>query len=437
MSDQIQDADGLYYPYINIRDDTWLKTSLLYFPHIVRMVPANYETGATGLMRTLAATRGARDEPLLGSYTLRSLAADEAVDRLTFRLIEDAGRDQNFAQRFSRTAARVAYGHDELFQIHRGKAPQYFWDKLKNLGMMWQAPYRIPGTIDLDEEWASLHPLLGEAFMATVAIAVAKEKGMDIITETPGVHRATACREEDAVYELLIRQRSEEKKTIVGRIKDALASRASEVENPRAEMTLRLAHLVIVGNFDVSALQPHDLAEMSKNREALFDFRRYLGKRVSEIPVMTSETERERRLHAVAEEAIAEWRKNVPTFSKFARRFFGLGLLDKSERTMTDLAKSLIPGSLTGAALIPGAVTGTPVSVMANAGGSASLLGAPLIAAGPGLAVALAIYGIKTWQGLRGEEMSAPLRYLSLLKKQGATLLLAAPPNSEGDARTR
>ena len=63
MSDEIKDADGLYYPYINIRDDTWLKTSLPYFPHVVRMVPANYETGATGLMRTLATTRSSVPYP--------------------------------------------------------------------------------------------------------------------------------------------------------------------------------------------------------------------------------------------------------------------------------------------------------------------------------------------------------------------------------------
>jgi hypothetical protein len=55
----------------------------------------------------------------------------------------------------------------------------------------------------------------------------------------------------------------------------------------------------------------------------------------------------------------------------------------------------------------------------------------PTAPAPPRIGVALAIYGIKTWHGLRQEEMSGRLRYLSLLKQQGATLLVAMPPQRE------
>jgi hypothetical protein len=111
--------------------------------------------------------------------------------------------------------------------------------------------------------------------------------------------------------------------------------------------------------------------------------------------------------------------------SSFARRFFGVGLLDKSEKAMTDLAKALVPGSLTAAAT-------AATTAAATAVGTASLVTSPIvIAAAPGLAVALAVYGIKTWHGLKQEEMSGPLRYLSLLKKQGATLMVTAPPQRE------
>jgi hypothetical protein len=44
------------------------------------------------------------------------------------------------------------------------------------------------------------------------------------------------------------------------------------------------------------------------------------------------------------------------------------------------------------------------------------------LAAALGLVIALSIYEIKTRRGLKQEEMSDPLRYLSLLKQQGATL---------------
>ena len=93
---------------------------------------------------------------------------------------------------------------------------------------------------------------------------------------------------------------------------------------------------------------------------------------------------------------------------------------------MTDLAKALVPGSLTSAAIVVTAAGAAP------AAGAAVLVTSPIvISAAPGLAVALAVYGIKTWHGLRQEDMSGPLRYLLLLKQQGATLLVAPPPQAE------
>jgi hypothetical protein len=341
MSDEIYDSDGLYYPYINVRDENWLKVSLLYFPHVLRMVPAGYPTNPTAFMRKLQFTRGSRDEPLLGAYSLRSLEADEAVDRLTARLLEDARQDPEFSKRFSRQAVHSAYGKDDIFQVHRGKAPQAFWNELKRLGLMWEGRYRKGNNrenigldereaIKLDDEWITLHPLLGEAFMTTIAIAVAKEKGLEIITDTPSLHRAEALYSEEAAYDMLIRPLSRSKR-VFQIAKETLFGVDPGGDTKRA-MTMRVAQIVVASNFDVSSLSADDLANMSKNREALFDFRRYLTKKVSEIPRMNSETERERRLQAVATEVIADWRKTVPTFSKFARRFFGIGLLDKSEK---------------------------------------------------------------------------------------------------------
>ena len=35
---------GLYYPYFHVRDERWLKVAALYWPKIVRIVPADYQT---------------------------------------------------------------------------------------------------------------------------------------------------------------------------------------------------------------------------------------------------------------------------------------------------------------------------------------------------------------------------------------------------------
>ncbi|MFJ2262847.1 hypothetical protein ACIOKD_31840 [Streptomyces sp. NPDC087844] len=33
---------AIYYPYIHVQDDTWLKAAALYWPHIGRIVPEDY-----------------------------------------------------------------------------------------------------------------------------------------------------------------------------------------------------------------------------------------------------------------------------------------------------------------------------------------------------------------------------------------------------------
>jgi hypothetical protein len=47
---------GLYYPFINFRDDQWLKIAALYWPKMARIVPAGYPT------RDSEATRALNDE---------------------------------------------------------------------------------------------------------------------------------------------------------------------------------------------------------------------------------------------------------------------------------------------------------------------------------------------------------------------------------------
>ena len=35
---------GLYFPFVHIRDDDWLKMAVLYWPSVRRLVPADYLT---------------------------------------------------------------------------------------------------------------------------------------------------------------------------------------------------------------------------------------------------------------------------------------------------------------------------------------------------------------------------------------------------------
>jgi hypothetical protein len=243
--------------------------------------------------------------------------------------------------------------------------------------------------------------------MATVAAAAAGDQGLEVVTDSSRVHAIASSRDEDAIYQTLFHDKS-----------------SAGISEPA--MTLRLAHLVIVGGFDVSELSPEDLAKMSKNREALFDFRGYLAKLVGQIPEMDSELRRDAYLKAAA--ALDEWQKSVRNMSGFARRFFGIGLLDKSERAMTDLAKAgprLAHHSryCNHDCLCSSGRWRRHIGHQSNRNS-----GCTWIDGRPG--------GLRNWHGLKQEEMSGPLRYLSLLKQQGATLLVAAPPQRENASAT-
>jgi hypothetical protein len=272
------------------------------------MVPPGFETRDSDFAAGLAQRRGSRDEPLLGSYQLRSSATDKAVDRFRCRLLDDIQNNPSFANRFSREATLDAHDRrDDVFQIHRGNASDDFWSKLLERGLMWTVLQHNR------DEWAAVHPILGEAFMATVA-AAAGDQGLEVVIDSSRVHAIASSRDEDAIYQTLFHDKS-----------------SAGISEPA--MTLRLAHLVIVGGFDVSELSPEDLAKMSKNREALFDFRpRVPAKLVGQIPEMDSELRRDAYLKAAATAALDEWQESVRNMSGFARRLFGIGLLDKSER---------------------------------------------------------------------------------------------------------
>jgi hypothetical protein len=49
---------GLYYPFINFRDDQWLKIAALYWPKIARIVPAGYATRDSETTRALIGELG-------------------------------------------------------------------------------------------------------------------------------------------------------------------------------------------------------------------------------------------------------------------------------------------------------------------------------------------------------------------------------------------
>lgn len=77
---------GLYYPYIHIRKDTWLKAAALYWKRVDRIVPHDYPTRDSPTARSLIDDLGFIEDRRPG-------AAAQKTSRLFLDLLRDRGSD--------------------------------------------------------------------------------------------------------------------------------------------------------------------------------------------------------------------------------------------------------------------------------------------------------------------------------------------------------
>ena len=212
--------------------------------------------------------------------------------------------------------------------------------------------------------------------MSVVAIAIARHKGLDIVTSDGTLHHALAVLDEEEVFARLARTGEASKET----------SAAEKVDE--------LAELVMTSCFNLNKLSAKDIGELSKNGKDLRAFKTALVPIAESIPEILDRSEREKKLKEKAVEVIDEWRKYKKSLSKFALE----ALLETSEVKFPEFAAAVLAGG-TGLAL----------------------------ASGAGLAI-----GLLTWKGLGiwrkyKDHRDNPFSYLSKIEKTGATLVFATP----------
>jgi len=88
--------DGLYYPYINVRNVNWLKATLLCFPHVLRMVPQGYIRNEPSEMREFAEILGTSNRPLLQAVNVREPQYEPVQHQFLNRLRSDFEQDPDF-----------------------------------------------------------------------------------------------------------------------------------------------------------------------------------------------------------------------------------------------------------------------------------------------------------------------------------------------------
>lgn len=364
----VLDRDALYYPRIHIRDPHWLKQTLLCFPQVRRMVPIGFPLQDPPEVHEFRKLRGPRDEPLLSEEDVYGFAVYEAQFRLAERL---KVQPEERLRRFTRDATQRRFGRVDSFQIHRGKLMDVL-HFLEPQGYAW-----APSTGDRSE-WVALHPDLGTAIMSFIAIAIAEAKGLDIVTPSQYAHLALATRDENLVFEEMMRgwgpARLHTKRDISDKVDD-------------------LVQVVMRSCFDVTRLTPRQIADLVNDGKDLRTFKNALVPIAESIPDVTDEQERRKRFDEAAGEVLAKWRmyrKSLPRFAVDA---------------IMNVSKVKPPDVFT---TISGVFSSHFV-----VGVEGSLMVGFLVHAG------LSVY--RDWK----ERVNSPMRYLTRVEKAGAVLTIS------------
>jgi hypothetical protein len=353
----VEERFALYYPYIHIRDDDWLKNTLLTFGQVRRMVPRDFELTDHELVYQLRKLKDSNGNAFVTEEALDTAAVFDAQSRLLDRLRADPIAPAQFSRD---EAGRL--GSPDAFQVHREKASTELLKYLTANKMAWPALTREKDP----KNWFSVHPHLGEAIMSLTAIAIARDKGLSIVTSDARVHQALVTNDEKAVF-------------------DALASRTSRQMIPMKSGADEVLQAVIVHSFDLSTLSAEDVAALVREQTSLRALRESIEKEAAKIPPIANMQEREARLKAAAAQVKEQWRS-----SKRNRVW-------EAMKTLVDISQLALPATAT--SLLEGA----------------SLTSVTL---GAGLAVVFLTYsGFRAVRSFR-EAGNTPFRYLTLIEER-------------------
>jgi hypothetical protein len=301
--------------------------------------------------------------------------------------IEADARDWKFRERFSedRTLRERPAENPLGFQMHQGKLAYPLREVLAKHRLAW-VPNKLE-IFDVNAQYVSMHPTLGEAIMSTLAVACALTEGAHIVGDKRSgpLHEHLQSLRVDDVYNGVIH-----------------GGPAESVERATAH---QLFEVVIGLACDTSKIGPQELAKLGEDRKAIRALLSELSTRASSIGAMYSGDKRDKAFQDHAASILAEWRSDAANMSNYCRRLLGLTLLDPGKDAMS--------------ALLEGAFT---MANSSTAGGITGLLTAPLgpvVQFGSGIAVGLIAHGIKTYVEMHSNAGKGVYRYLTAMEKAG------------------
>lgn len=399
------DMDALNYPYIRVRSADWLKRTLLLFPHVARMTPFNNAPADDPEIDAFCWQAGARG-PLLRSADLHAAHVVQAQREMIVAL--ESLRREIGTRRFGvlkkwpsdgptdpgLTIWEQRLGHGrQSFQIHGEKVLDELAHYLLRQGLAW---YPQNGRAH-GPSYIEMHPMLGEAVMATLAMACAENEGMRVVTEFPRLHG-----------KLLGVPRG-----------DVLNAAFSPAMGRGSTSPQQVAEFVVYRRCNVEALTVERIAALKGERDALAAFRTKLEDLAATLPpTIHDETRLEERLNDLLNDMFEDWRRDQANLSSYTRQLFGEGALTEPGKLIQKLVEDVVKpgggptalGAASGAAAIHHSIGGLTLGAAAGAAA--------------GFAVAVVFRAIGAWGDTKKAAAGSPYRYLTTLQEHGVSFSL-------------
>jgi hypothetical protein len=205
---------GLYFPFVHIRDDDWLKMAALYWPSVRRLVPADYLKHDSATARTFFDADVLRDEDpgrlmaALGSDLARAgwdLAT--ALRKNADRLVRDFSLTRAYADWDGESQLPGGPdGEPQLGWIHVTKFQMDVLEQLLEMGLARRGRSSDPvrGHAGPPALWIGVHPALAGAYMTALAGWIGRAARLQPLTDQTDLRAATANTDVGAALGLLM-----------------------------------------------------------------------------------------------------------------------------------------------------------------------------------------------------------------------------------------
>jgi Family of unknown function (DUF6236) len=195
---------GLYFPFIHVRDDDWLKGAALYWPWIGRLSPQGYRKHDTHTAQEFVEAGVLRDQDPGGLVDTLKWDLLEALRHNRRRLQANFSLQRAYTDwDGSRWGSPENPAHaEQLGWIHFSKIPPDTVDYLARHDLATRGRARDRNT--RSAEWIGLHPALAGAYMTALAGQIGVREDLQPVTDQTDLRRATLNTEVESALNLLV-----------------------------------------------------------------------------------------------------------------------------------------------------------------------------------------------------------------------------------------